>query len=425
MTFTLVAGSLCVLLFAGFPVAFALGLSGVLGLLVTGQSLLVVAEGMYSAIDNFVFLALPLFILMSHLLLRAGLSEDIFTVMHAFFRHWPGGLAVATVASCAFFAAISGSSTATAATIGIVAAPAMVQRGYDAKFVAGVIAAGGTLGILIPPSVPFILYGAIAEESVGKLFVAGVVPGIVMAALIAGWAMFASWRAGTAREPAASWAARLHATRRAGFALLLPPFILGGLYAGVFTPTEAAAAGVMLTLAIGGVVLRRLTLADLWDTLRAATNTSVMLLAVIAGAKLFGHVTSTMQISQLFAQWITDQHVGKWAFLIGINLILILLGDFLDPATIILVVTPIILPVLQTLGIDVVWFGVILVINMELANITPPVGLNLYVIQGIQRDLTFGEIVRGAAPFMVVITLGLVIMMLFPSLSLWLTRYVR
>ncbi len=422
MTFALVAGLLCVLLFAGLPVAFALGVSGVAGLLATDQSLLVVAESLYSALDDFVLLALPLFIFMSHLLLKAGIGEDIFAVMHIFFRHFPGGLAVAAVASCAFFSAISGSSAATAATIGIVAIPAMIRRGYHPRFAAGLLAAGGTLGILIPPSIPFILYGAITEESVGTLFVAGVVPGLFMAALIAGYAVLASYRGKAVTEPRASWGERWAVVRRGGWAMLLPPAILGGIYAGVFTPTEAAAVGVVLSLVIGAAVYRRLPPRALLEALRGATQTSVMLMAVVAGAKLFGHVTSTMQIPQLFSDWIVGQEIGRWGFLIAVNLVLILLGDFLDPVSIILIVVPVIQPVLQALQIDPIWFGVILVVNMELANITPPVGLNLYVILGIQRDLTFADILRGTAPFMGVIAIGLVILMLFPSLSLWLPQ---
>jgi C4-dicarboxylate transporter DctM subunit len=425
-TFLVLVALLCLLFVAGFPVAFSLGIAGFVGLLVTDQSLKIVGEIVFASVDNFVLLAIPLFIFMSRLLLKTGMAEDIFAVMDVFLRHRPGGLAVAAVFCCAFFATISGSSVTNAAAVGIIAIPALIQRGYPPRFVAGLIAAGGTLGILIPPSIPFIVYGAITGESVGKLFVAGVIPGILMALALAGYAMFASWAHGYGRrEAAAPWSERLAALRRASWALTLPVAILGGIYSGVFTPTEAAAIGVLLSVLAGCLRYRTLDWAATWAAARETVQIAAMLLAIIAGAKLFGHVATTMQIPQGFSDWIVGTGVGKTGFLIGVMLALILLGDFLDPISIILIVVPILHPVLKTFGIDPIWFGVLLVINMELANITPPVGLNLFVIQGIQRDLTFADVLRGTFPFMVVITVGLGAVLVWPELALWLTRHVQ
>lgn len=424
--FLVLVALLCVLFVAGFPVAFSLGIAGFIGLLVTDQSLKIVGEIVFSSVDNFVLLAIPLFIFMSRLLLKTGMAEDIFAVMDVFLRHLPGGLAVAAVFCCAFFATISGSSVTNAAAVGIIAIPALIQRGYPPRFVAGLIAAGGTLGILIPPSIPFIVYGAITGESVGKLFVAGVVPGILMALMLAGYAMFASSIHGYGRrEAAATWSERWAALRRASWALTLPIAILGGIYSGIFTPTEAAAIGVLLSALAGCIRYRTLDWASTWAAARETVQIAAMLLAIIAGAKLFGHVATTMQIPQGFSDWIVGTGVGKTGFLIGVMLALILLGDFLDPISIILIVVPILHPVLKTFDIDPIWFGVLLVINMELANITPPVGLNLFVIQGIQRDLTFADVLRGTFPFMMVITAGLGAVLVWPELALWLTRHVQ
>jgi C4-dicarboxylate transporter DctM subunit len=425
-SFLIIVAMLCLLFVAGFPVAFSLGLAGIAGLALTDQSFKIVGEILFSAVDNFVLLAIPLFILMSRILFKTGMADDIFAVMDAFLRHLPGGLAAAAIACCAFFATISGSSVTNAAAVGIIAIPALIRRGYPPRFVAGLIASGGTLGILIPPSIPFIVYGAITGESVGKLFVAGIVPGILMALLLTGYAMLASRVHGYGvRERRATWAERFAALRRSFWALTLPIVILGGIYSGVFTPTEAAAMGVLMAVTAGVIRYRCLDWASTWAAARETVQISAMLFAIIAGAKLFGHVATTMQIPQGFSDWIVGTGVGPTGFLIGVMLALILLGDFLDPISIILIVVPILHPVLNTLAIDPIWFGVLLVINMELANITPPVGLNLFVIQGIQRDLSYADVLRGTAPFMGVIATGLLIVLVWPQLSLWLTRHVQ
>lgn len=426
MTFLAIVLVLCLLFFLGAPVAASLGIAGAIGLIITGQPLRIVGEALYSAIDNFVLLAIPLFILMSRILVRTGIIEDIFAALNTFLRHLPDGLAVAAVACSMFFATISGSSVTNAAALGILIIPVLIRHGYPARFAAGLIAAGGTLGILIPPSIPFIVYGAITGESVGKLFAAGMIPGIVMGALIAAYAMAASHRWGYGqREPRANWPERSAALRRAGWGLTFPVLILGGIYLGVFTPTEAAGIGCVLALAIGTLVYRNITVKEIGATLRDTARISAMIFAVVAGAKLFGHVTATMQVPQHFTEWIVASGAGATMFLIAVMISLIILGDFLDPLSIILITVPILHPVLAPLGIDPIWFGVLLVINMELANITPPVGLNLFVIQSIQRDLSFGDVLRGTAPFMVVIGFGLLIMMAVPQLSTWLPRYVQ
>ncbi len=425
-TFLAVVLVLCVMLALGFPVAFALGLAGVIGLLATGQSLEIAAEVLYSALDNFVLLAIPLFVLMSRLLMQTGMGEEIFAIINAFFRHLRGGLAAGTVVCCAFFAAISGSSVTNAAAVGLVAIPSLVKHGYPKRFAAGLVAAGGTLGILIPPSIPFIVYGAITDQSVGKLFVAGVIPGLVVTVLILLYAVFISRLRGYgAPEAPMPWIERLRRMAKGSGLLALPVLILGGIYAGVFTPTEASGAGVLLTLVLAGAVYRRLSPKLIWQCTKDTVHVTVMIFAIIAGAKLFGHVSTTMQIPQAFAQWIIDAGIGPFAFIAATMLLLIFLGDFLDPISIILIVVPVLLPAMAALKIDPIWFGVLLVINMELANITPPIGLNLFVIQSIQPDITYDEVLRGTLPFMGVLVVALLLVWWQPELATWLPAKAR
>jgi len=412
---------LCVLLFVGFPVGFALGLSGVVGLLLSGQPLSIVGDVLYSSVDNFVLLAIPLFVLMSRIMMYSGLGEGIFQALNTFLRHLPGGLAVATVICCAFFATISGSSVTNAAAIGIIAIPALVQHGYPKEFAGGLVAAGGTLGILIPPSIPLVVYGAIADQSVDKLFIAGVAPGALMTLFISGYAMFVSWRRGYGtQEPRASWQERWAAFRRSWSVLLLPVLILGGIYLGVFTPTEAAAVGFGLTLFLAMFVYRRLSLGAFWRCVVESVHITVMILIIVAGANVFAHVSTTMQVPQLLADGLVHLGVSRIVFLVLASICLIVVGDFLDPLAAILVFVPLLLPTLTLLHIDPIWFGVLLVINMELANITPPVGLNLFIIQAIEPSINYAEVFRGTVPFMVVIGVVLVVVILFPQIALWL-----
>lgn len=425
--FLIIVVVLCALLALGFHVAFALGIAGTIGLILTGQSLGIVAEVLYSSADNFVLLAIPLFVLMSRILIKTGMGEEMFEVMNAFFRHFRGGLAAGAVICCAFFAAISGSSVTNAAAIGIIAIPALVRHGYPREFAAGLVAAGGTLGILIPPSIPFIVYGAITDQSVSKLFLAGVLPGVVLTILMIAHAVIVSRIRGYGTPlPPMPWRERLAVLRKAALLLALPVVILGGIYAGIFTPTEAAAAGVALTLLLGCVVYRRLSPSALWAASKETVHFTVMIFAIIAGAKLFGHVGTTMQIPQGFAQWILATNIGPFEFMLATMLVLILLGDFLDPISIILIVVPVLLPSLAALQISPIWFGVLLIINMELANITPPVGLNLFVIQSLQREyLSYGQVLRGTAPFMAVIVLAMILVWWQPLLVTWLPAQVR
>lgn len=418
-------GILMLVLFTGLPVFVTMGVMGVGYLLLTGQNTASLPTVIFGALNNFVLVAVPLFALMAQILSRAGVGGDLYDLVHTWIRHWPGGLAITTVLSCAMFAALCGSSTATALTIGITAIPSMLKYGYDRRFVYGLVAAGGTLGILIPPSGPMIIYGAITDTSVGKLFIAGIVPGILVTLIFVGYCLLhVRTSPDYGRESPARWSERWAALRKAIFPLTLPPIVIGGIYTGAFTPTEAAGIGAGASFVICFFIMRRLSWKDLLPIFRETVQTTSMLFMIIAMAVFFGQVITVNRIPQRIVELVTVWDLPKWVFLIFVNVLLIFLGDFLEVVSIILITMPIFFPIVVKFGIDPVWFGIIFTINMELALITPPVGLNLYVIMGLVKG-SMGEILRGTAPFMLLLALSIALMMLFPSLVLWLPRFVR
>ncbi len=417
---------LILLLLCGLPVAFSLGFAGLAGMLFLAggtASLTQLPIIAYKSLDDFVLTAVPLYVLMSQILLTGKIGGDLYEVAAKWFRHLPGGLGVATILACAVFAAISGSSVATAVTIGAVAIPEMLARGYDRKLVLGSVAAGGTLGILIPPSIPMILYGSVTGESVGELFMSGVVPGIVLTALFIAIIVLRSRR--LPRQEPAPWAERFAILRRSALGLFLPVLVVGGIYAGIFTPTEAAAVGTVYSLIITFLCYRTLTLRDLPLILKETVKTTTMIFAIIIGAMLFGFVLTVLQLPQHMTELVTAVESNRWFVLVAINLLLLLLGCFLETISIILITLPILYPVILKLGFDPIWFNVVLVINMELALITPPVGMNLFVIQGIAKDSNMAEITRGVYPFGLAMMAIIAVLALFPALALWLPQFLK
>jgi C4-dicarboxylate transporter, DctM subunit len=326
---------------------------------------------------------------------------------------------VATVAACTIFAAISGSSVATALTIGSAAIPQMLRYGYDRRIAFGVVGAGGTLGILIPPSAPMVLYAVVSDTSIGALFMAGLIPGLVMAALFAAYSMFGAAARGAARLPRADLREALVALRKALWALSLPPVILGGMYFGVFTATEAAGVGAAAALAIGSLVYRSLGLHGIWQAARDAARTSAMLFMILVGAALFGHVLTKLRIPAQMVELVTAYGVSQLGFLLAVMALVLLLGMFLETISIILITTPVVLPVLVALDISPVWYGVLLMINLELALITPPVGMNLFTIKAIAKA-PLADIIVGILPYVLLLLVGLALVLLFPQLALWL-----
>jgi len=418
VTTAVILAALLALLFAGVPVAFALGGLG-LALLVFGDlSPLMVPQGLYATTDNFILLAVPLFLLMSNVLLKGGVGKDLFAAVQSWVGHWPGGLGIATIISCAIFAAISGSSVATAATIGTVAIGEMTARGYGRSFVLGLLAAGGTLGILIPPSIPMIIYGVVTEESIVDLFLAGIGPGLLLAGLFILFC-FTYARFGTAFKPLAraTWAERRRATLRALPTVALAVVVIGGIYLGVFTPTESAAVGFAVSLIIV-FALRTMT----WETLKEAVmesmRTTVTIFLILAGAKVFARAITLYRIPQDISALITTHVASPGLFILIICLVLLVMGFFLEALSMLLIMMPILYPSLSGFGIDAIWFGVLFVIMIECALITPPVGLNLYVIQAVGRA-GLGEVVRGVWPFILLMFATVAAIYAVPDIALY------
>ncbi len=419
MTILLILACLFGLLLLGVPVAFALGGLGLGMLLLGGFSPLMAPQAMLSTLDGFILLAVPLFLLMSNILLKGGVGRDLFAAVQAWVGHWPGGLAVATILSCGLFAAISGSSVATAATIGTVAIPEMVSRGYDKRFVYGLLAAGGTLGILIPPSIPMIVFGFVAEESVIALFLAGIGPGLLLVALFVIFAMIYA-RLSPTYTPVekADRQQRIKTSVRALPSLALALLIVLGLYSGAFTPTEAAAVGFAAAIVITVFWLRTLTWAAFWEAVKESAITTTAILLIVAGAKVFGKAIALYRIPQDISAFIAANIDGPLVFILLVCAVLLLMGLVFEALSMILIMTPVLLPAAMGLGFDPIWFGIFMVIMVECALITPPVGLNLYVIQAVAR-VSLGQVARGVWPFLALMLVTVAILYLVPDLALY------
>ena len=399
------------------------------GLTLFGTAILYAAEGhlgglgdlVFGELDTYLLVAIPLFTLMAQFMIRGKVVDDLFDAAHTLVRHLPGGIGVATVAACTVFAAISGSSVATALTIGAAAIPLMIRYGYPPRVAYGVVAAGGTLGILIPPSGPMVLYGVVSDTSIGALFMAGVVPGLMLAAIFAVYCVSAAYArsAHRAREPRATWTEIAAALRRAFWALLLPVLVLGGMYFGVFTATEAAGVGALGALLIAMVVYRNFTLRDLWLSAQDAARNTAMLFMILAAAAILGNVLTKLRIPSEIVDVVLRYDVSQIGFLCAVMALIFVLGMFLETISIILITTPVVLPVLAALKIHPVWYGILLTINLELALITPPVGMNLFALKAITRA-PLREIIAGVAPYVVLLIVGLGLVMLLPSIALWL-----
>lgn len=419
MTATLIIAALLAVLFAGIPVAFALGGLGLALLMIGGFSPLIVPTALLSTIDSFVLIAVPLFLLMSNILLKGEVGRDLFAAVQAWVGHWPGGLAIATILSCGLFAAISGSSVATAATIATVAIPEMTERGYPRPFVLGLLAAGGTLGILIPPSIPMIVYGVITEESIIALFLAGIGPGLLLIVLFIGFAMvYARFAPSYTPSARAGWAERRRTTIRALPTFALAAVIVFGLYGGVFTPTEAAAVGFIGALVVTVLVLRTMT----WAKLRAATSeamvTTIAILLIVAGASVFGKAITLYRIPQEISLFISANIDSALVFVIAVALVLLVMGLVLEALSMMLIMVPVLSTALAALGIDPIWFGVFFVIMVECALITPPVGLNLYVIQAVGRA-GMAEVASGVWPFILLMLATVAAIYALPDIALY------
>jgi C4-dicarboxylate transporter DctM subunit len=420
ISFILVTLLLLCVLFAGLPVAFSLGTASVVLIVLFDLPMKLIATTVFTSLDSFVVIAIPLYVMMSQVLLDGRIGDDLFEVMNAWVRHLPGGLAISTILACAFFAAISGSSAATAATIGIVAYPAMIERGYDKKFTLGLLGCGGTLGILIPPSIPLIVYGSVTEESVGKLFIAGVIPGLVLTAILIVYAVYRSKKGGFLPMAPASWQERFRIMGKNIWGMLLPFIILGGIYTGAFTPTEAAAVGLLYSLFITLFIYRTLKLREIPGICLKGLGTSCMIALIITGALLFGRVMTMLEIPQKITELIIEWRLTPFMFVVAMNILMLAMGCILETVSIIMLTMPLVAPIIVALSIDPIWYAIVLTVNLECALVTPPVGMNLYVIKGLQSDISMTEVVKGVFPFILILVAFLILTMLFPAMSTWL-----
>ncbi|MBP6941373.1 MAG: TRAP transporter large permease subunit [Syntrophorhabdaceae bacterium] len=410
------------LLLFGLPIGIALFTSALVALLVNNFDVMNMAHTMYQTLDSFLLSSLPLFMLMANILFRANIGEDLFELLNVFLRRIRGGLSLSALAACGLFAAISGSSAATVLTIGIVAIPAMLSRGYDRKLVFGALGSGGLLGVLIPPSGWMIIYGDIAEVSVGKLFLAGVIPGLILLGIFLIVAYIQSIRTRMQPMEPATWAEKKTALKRAFPAIWLPPIILGGIYSGVFTPTESAAVGCVYAAAIS---VKRLKIKDFWPIFKDTVVATSMLFLVIKTAVVFGSSLTMMQIPQKLAAIVVQAGLTPIPFIIVMSLVYFVLGLFVDGICMLLLTLPIILPILGALNIDLIWFCIIVVVNMEIGCISPPFGVNLFVLMGIVKDAELPEILHGLLPFFLGLVAFLIIVISFPILSTWLPTFLK
>jgi len=424
-----------VFLFSGMPIAFALGSVAVIFMyfFMPAAQLTIIAETIFSELNSFTLLTIPLFILMGAAIGKSRAGADLYNSLNRWLYKVPGGLGLANTLACSVFSAMCGSSPATCAAIGSAGIPEMRKRGYSERLATGLIAAGGTLGILIPPSLTLILYGLATEQSIGKLFMAGVGPGLLLTALFAIWVMYKAWAEKTERLashaatggvlPAAeyySWKDKLEILPRLLPFLGLIMVVMVALYDGWATPSEVAGIGAFGAMLMVMAIYGCWRWSDMKVILSGTARESSMIMMIIAMSFLYTYVMSYLHITQSAAAWIVSLGMSKWEFLFWTNIMLLVLGFFLPPVAIILMVTPVLLPALVALDIDLIWFGVIMTINMEMGLVTPPVGLNLFVISGIAPDVKLKQIMWGTMPFLGLMALGIVLLCIFPEIATWL-----
>lgn len=420
MSEALIFGLLFALMLTGMPVSISLGLT-VLTFLFTMTEVPIESVGLklFSGLDNFGIMAIPFFILTGQFLTRGGVARRMIAFTTSLVGHLHGGLGLAGVAACAMFAAISGSSVATVVAIGSIMMPAMVQHGYPRRFGVGVISTSGALGILVPPSIILVLYGVSTNTSIGALFIAGIVPGILLALMLATVTWFIAKRNDYPRMKKATLGEQFRAFRESVWGLLLIVLVLGGIYGGIFTPTEAAAVAAVYAFVITVFVYKELKLSDVPKVLLQAASMSSMLLYIITNAVLFSFLMTHQQIPQEMAAWILDKNFGVWTFLLVVNVILLAAGNVMDPSSILLIMAPILYPLATKLGINPVHLGILMIVNTEVGLCHPPVGLNLYIASSIAK-MGISEITVSVLPWLCAMLIFLGLVTYVPEISLWL-----
>lgn len=415
---------LLALMLTGMPISISLGLT-VLGFLFTMTTVPIesVALKLFTGIEKFEIMAIPFFILAGNFLTHGGVARRMINFAASMVGHWHGGLALAGVMACALFAAVSGSSPATVVAIGSIIMPAMVRQGYPKGFGAGVITTSGALGILIPPSIVMVMYSVSTNTSVGQLFMAGVVPGLLLAFLLGLTTWFLARKHNYPRLPKASWAERWVAFRKSAWGLLLIVIVMGGIYSGMFTPTEAAAVAAVYAFVVAVFVYKDMTLKKVPKVLLDSAAMSAMLLYIITNAMLFSFLMTSENIPQAMAGWILGKGFGVISFLLVVNVLLLLAGNVMEPSSIVLIMAPILFPVAMKLGIDPVHFGIIMVVNMEVGMCHPPVGLNLYVASGITK-MGITELTIAVMPWLLTMLGFLLLITYVPFISTWLPQLI-
>jgi C4-dicarboxylate transporter DctM subunit len=422
MSTLIIFGLLIALMLTGMPISISLGLTVLTFLFTMTQvPLESVALKLFTGIEKFEIMAIPFFILAGNFLTHGGVARRMIAFATSMIGHWYGGLGLAGVLACALFAAVSGSSPATVVAIGSILMPAMVKAGFPKRFGAGVITTSGALGILIPPSIVMVMYAVATNASVGALFMAGVLPGIALASMLGMTTFYRAWKNNYPRQPKASWAQRIKAFRDSMWGLFLIVVVMGGIYSGMFTPTEAAAMSAVYAFIVAVFVYKDLTLAEVPRVLLASANMSAMLLYIITNAVLFSFLLTHENIPQEMAAWMLEKGLGVIGFLAMVNVLLLLAGNVMEPSSIVLIMAPILFPVAVKLGIDPIHFGIMIVVNMEVGMCHPPVGLNLYVSSGITK-MGITELTIAVWPWLLTMLVFLVIVTYWPPLSLWLPR---
>jgi len=415
-----------IFLFMGTPIYAALGLAGTIGILILRgpDGLQSIPTIMYDKLRSFILVSVPLFILMGEVIFRSGMGGELYTLGSRWMNRLPGGLGVASIFACTIFSAMCGVSVAGAATVGSFAIPEMTKRGYDKSLAAGSVAAAGALALLIPPSIGFIVYGEVADESVGMLFIGGIVPGLILSLMMVIYVITLAWfkpELAPMSKDNITWKSRIASLSKIWPALALIFAVLGSIYLGIATPTQSAAIGFSFSLILARFVYKKLNWSIFCDILRASMLTTGMIMLIFVCAMFFGYVLTLLKLPQYLTQFIVNSGWPPWLSISAVMALLFLLGMFVDAVSVIAISTPLLLPIVTMLGYSPLWFGIVMGITLQMAVCTPPVGLNLYVIKGVSPpEISLSDIIRGVSPFIIIQIICLVLFIVFPKLALWL-----
>ena len=420
MTIAFLFISLFGLMLIGVPVAVSLGASTVLTMLLfTSLDVAEVPQRIFDGINKFPLMAIPMFILAGNLLSKGGSARRIIDFAKSMVGHLPGGLPMSAIFACVIFAAVSGSSPATVVAIGSIMFVAIKEAGYPKEYAVGGITTAGSLGILIPPSVVMIVYGVTSDTSIARLFMAGVVPGLMLGGMMILQTYIGAKKLGFKATTPEPWSERIKKFGKAFWALLIVVVVIGGIYGGIFTPTEAAAASAIYALIISLFVYKDIKFKDLWDICLESAITTAMIFFIIANAFVFAYLLTTQNIPQTIADSILAANIGKIGFLIIVNVLLFIMGQFMEPSSVVMIMVPLLLPIAKALGVDPVHFGILLIVNMEIGMITPPVGLNLFVASGL-TGMNLKDVIVSCLPWTLTLFIGLILVTYIPEISLWL-----